>query len=93
MPTKHVLTKKVEIVNKRGLHARASAKFVSCARTFDCDIQVTHKGMTVPAVSVMGLMMLVASKGSIVELSAQGPQADKALDTLAALVATKFGED
>ncbi|MGC6471384.1 MAG: HPr family phosphocarrier protein [Parvibaculales bacterium] len=86
-------TKKVEIINQRGLHARASAKFVSCARAFDCDIRVMHNGMTVPAVSVMGLMMLVAGKGSTIELSADGPQADTALDALSELVAGKFGED
>ncbi|MGC6511815.1 MAG: HPr family phosphocarrier protein [Parvibaculales bacterium] len=86
-------TKKVEIINKRGLHARASAKFVGCARAFDCDITVTHNGMTVPAVSVMGLMMLVASKGSTIELSAQGAQADMALEALVRLVTEKFGED
>ena len=86
-------TKKVEIINKRGLHARASAKFVGCAREFDCTINVTHNGMTVPAVSVMGLMMLVASKGSTIELTAEGPEAETALEALAEMIAGKFGEE
>ncbi len=85
--------KTVEIVNKRGLHARASAKFVGCARRFVSDITVTHKGLTVSAVSVMGLMMLVASTGCKIQLSAEGEDAEAALEALETLIGQKFGED
>ena len=80
------------ICNKRGLHARASAKFVKLAETFNAEITVSKGGETVGGTSIMGLMMLAASKGCDVEISATGPQADEALDSLQALIADKFGE-
>ena len=80
------------IVNQRGLHARASAKFVKLAETFDADIQVSKGGETVGGTSIMGLMMLAASKGCSVEIAASGPQAHDALQSLEALIADKFGE-
>ena len=80
------------ICNKRGLHARASAKFVKLAETFDADITVSKGGETVGGTSIMGLMMLAASKGCDVEISASGRQADEALDSLQALIEDKFGE-
>lgn len=80
------------ICNKRGLHARASAKFVKLAETFDAEITVSKGGETVGGTSIMGLMMLAASKGCDVEISATGRQADEALDSLQALIADKFGE-
>ena len=81
------------IVNQRGLHARASAKFVKCAEGFDADIRVSRDGQTVPATSIMGLMMLAAAMGTSITVEASGPQADAAIMALATLVATKFDED
>jgi phosphocarrier protein len=83
----------VEITNKRGLHARASAKFVTLASEFDAQVTVTHDGSSVPGTSIMGLMMLAAAKGDHIEISASGAQAIEALDRLTGLVADKFGED
>ena len=83
----------VEIVNKRGLHARASAKFVKLAADFEAEVTVTRDGQAVDARSIMGLMMLGAGIGSMLELSAEGPQAAEALDALAELIANRFEED
>jgi phosphocarrier protein len=83
----------VEVVNKRGLHARASAKFVKLASDFEAEVTVTRDGQTVDARSIMGLMMLGAGPGSMLELKAEGPQADAALDALCALVQSRFDED
>ena len=83
----------VDIVNERGLHARASAKFVKLAGSFDAEIQVAREGQSVDARSIMGLMMLAAGIGSSVEISADGPGADAALEALCALVANRFDED
>ena len=84
---------RVKIENQRGLHARASAKFVQLAEQFDADILVTRQGETVHATSIMGLMMLGASMGSEIELSASGNQAAAALQALVALISDKFGEE
>jgi phosphocarrier protein len=86
-------SRSVEIVNKRGLHARASAKFVKLAGTFDAEIQVARDGQSVDARSIMGLMMLAAGIGSSVEISAEGPEATAALDALCELVANRFDEE
>jgi phosphocarrier protein HPr len=83
----------VEIVNERGLHARASAKFVKLAGSFDAEIQVARDGQSVDARSIMGLMMLAAGIGSSVEISAEGPEAEAALDALCELVANRFDEE
>ena len=83
----------VEIVNKRGLHARASAKFVKLAATFDAEVQVAKDGQSVDARSIMGLMMLAAGPGSEIELTAEGPDAEAAAQALCALVAARFDED
>ena len=83
----------VDIVNKRGLHARASAKFVKLAADFDAEVTVTREGQSVDARSIMGLMMLGAGIGSTLELSAEGDQADEALEALCALVADRFEEE
>ena len=83
----------VEIINKRGLHARASAKFVKLAADFDAEVAVIRDGQSVDARSIMGLMMLGAGIGSTLELSADGPQAAEALDALVELVANRFEED
>ena len=83
----------VEITNKRGLHARASAKFVTCARKFDAKIDVTCDGTNVPGTSIMGLMMLAASLGCFIKISAEGADAEIALAELVALVKNGFGEN
>jgi phosphocarrier protein len=87
------LRRTVGIVNERGLHARASAKFVKLASTFDAEIQVSRDGSTVDARSIMGLMMLAAGIGSTIEISAEGVEAEAALDALCALVAGRFDEE
>ena len=85
--------KDMAIINQRGLHARASAKFVKCAEGFDADIKVSRDGMTVPATSIMGLMMLGAAMGTSIEVEASGPQAKAAIAALDLLVASRFDED
>ena len=81
------------IVNRKGLHARATAKFVQCVERFNAQIKVTRCGETVGGDSIMGILTLGAGLGSTITVSAQGPEANEALDALAALVATRFGED
>lgn len=83
----------VEIVNKRGLHARASAKFVKLAATFEAEVRVSRDGQTVDARSIMGLMMLAAAPGCTIDIEAEGDQAEAAIEALAALVAGRFDED
>jgi phosphocarrier protein len=83
----------VPITNRRGLHARASAKFVTLASSFDAEVTVTHDGQSVTGTSIMGLMMLAAAMGDTIQISATGPEADAALAKLAGLVLDKFGED
>ena len=85
--------REVEIVNKKGLHARASAKFVQTAEQFDAAIIVTRGHETVGGTSIMGLMMLAAAPGTTIVIQATGKQAEKAVETLVALVANKFGEE
>lgn len=82
----------IKIENLRGLHARASAKFVKCAETFDAQINVSKDGHVVGGTSIMGLMMLAASKGCSIRVSASGPEAEEALDAINELVQDKFGE-
>ncbi len=81
------------ILNQRGLHARASAKFVKLAETFEAEITVRKDDTAVSGCSIMGLMMLAAATGSEVELTAIGPAADRAMAALEELVANKFDED
>jgi len=83
----------VKIVNKRGLHARASAKIVEASARFSSEITVAKDGQSVNGLSIMGLMMLAASFGSEVEICAQGPDAEEALRALVALAEAKFGEE
>ncbi|MGE0211348.1 MAG: HPr family phosphocarrier protein [Parvibaculaceae bacterium] len=87
------LSRELTICNSRGLHARASAKFVKLADSFDCEITVTRDGQTVPGTSIMGLMMLAAHPGATILVEAEGEDAAAALDALAALVAERFGEE
>jgi phosphocarrier protein len=86
-------TNSVEIINKRGLHARASAKFVKLAASFDAEVKVSKDGQTVDARSIMGLMMLAAGPGCCIEIEAEGPDAAPAVEALVALVADRFGEE
>lgn len=81
------------IINKRGLHARASAKLVEAAARFKSQISVTKDGQSVDARSIMGLMMLAASLGCEIGIVAEGPDADEALVAILALVEAKFGEE
>lgn len=83
----------LDIVNEKGLHARASAKFVEVVEEFDAAAEVTKDGMTVSGDSIMGLLMLAASRGTSIEVTTSGPQAAELSDALAALVANRFGED
>jgi phosphocarrier protein HPr len=86
-------TATAHICNTRGLHARASAKFVKLASTFDAQVHVTRDGVTVNALSIMGLLMLGAGNGSTIDISAEGAEAEAALAGLVDLVARKFDED
>jgi phosphocarrier protein HPr len=87
------LVRDVAIINKRGLHARASAKFVQMVEQFEAEVSVTRNGETVGGTSIMGLMMLAAGIGTTIRIAARGPQAARALDALTDLVTRKFGED
>jgi phosphocarrier protein HPr len=87
------ISRELLIINKRGLHARASAKFVQMVERFEADVWVTRGGETVGGNSIMGLMMLSASPGTTILVSAKGPEAQAALDAIAALVADKFNEE
>jgi phosphocarrier protein HPr len=88
-----VLSREIEILNTRGLHARASAKFVKCAEAFDADIKVSRDGHTVPGTSIMGLMMLAAQMGSTILVEASGREAEAAMEALSRLIASRFGEE
>ena len=81
-----------QIVNKKGLHARATAKFVQCASGFDADVTVSRCGETVGATSIMGILTLGAGIGSTITVVAKGREATEALKALEALVADRFGE-
>jgi phosphocarrier protein HPr len=87
-----VVTRIVVIPNRRGLHARAAAKFVTLAERFGASVDVAKDGQSVPARSIMGLMMLGAGQGSSVELRAEGWDAKEALDALTALIESGFNE-
>ncbi|SRR5258707_10040673 len=87
------VVREVDIVNKKGLHARASAKFVQTAEQFDAAITVTRGHETVGGTSIMGLMMLAAGPGATIIIKATGKDADAAVETLYKLVAGGFGEE
>ncbi|MGI9436973.1 MAG: HPr family phosphocarrier protein [Geminicoccaceae bacterium] len=82
----------VKVVNKKGVHARAAAKFVKAASRFNADIQVGHGGLVVPGTSIMGIMLLAAARGTTLEIGASGEDAERALDELEQLVAEGFEE-
>jgi len=88
-----MLSSEIIIVNKLGLHARAAAKFVSLASTFDSEISLGRNGHTVNGKSIMGVMMLAAAKGTALELHARGSDEELALQQLKQLVAERFGEE
>ena len=87
------VSRSVGVCNARGLHARASAKFVKTAAAFDAEVMVEHKGTSVDARSIMGLLMLAAGSGSTITISAEGPEAEAAAAALAELVERRFDED
>ena len=87
------IVRELPITNKRGLHARASAKFVQTAEKFDAEMTVTRNGETVGGTSIMGLMMLAAGIGTSITVSAKGREAQAAIDAITELVTSKFGEE
>ncbi len=87
------LAREMRIVNRKGLHARATAKFVQCVDRFDAEVKVTRCGETVGGDSIMGILTLGAAMGSTITVSATGVEAEAALDAIEALVASRFGED
>jgi phosphocarrier protein len=87
------ISRELPIINKRGLHARASAKFVQMVERFNAEVWVTKGAETVGGTSIMGLMMLSASPGTSIIVSACGPEAQAAIDAISELVASKFNEE
>jgi phosphocarrier protein len=87
------LSRELPIINKRGLHARASAKFVQMVERFKAEVWVTRGGETVGGTSIMGLMMLSAGPGTTITVSATGPEAEAAITAISELVASKFNEE
>jgi phosphocarrier protein len=92
-PRQGPLRRVLEIVNKKGLHARASAKFVQTVEKFDANVTVTRGSETVGGTSIMGLMMLSAATGTEITVEVSGKQAADAMDAIAALVTSGFGEE
>jgi phosphocarrier protein HPr len=88
-----VKNKKIHITNKLGLHARAAAKLVQSASTFNCDVIVRYKGKEVNGKSIMGIMMLAASKGNSIDVITSGTDEDAALNEIESLIVNRFGED
>ena len=87
------ITKNLEIKNIKGLHARAAAAFVKLAESFESDIEVERTGLSVSGLSIMGLMMLSASKGTTIKITAAGADEKKAMQALTQLIDNKFGEE
>ena len=92
-PREDAVVRVLEICNKKGLHARASAKFVQTVEKFDADVRVTRGGETVGGTSIMGLMMLAAGPGSTITVEATGAEAAQVIEALAALVSGRFTEE
>jgi len=88
-----VLSKELEIKNKKGLHARAAAAFVKTVEPFDAEVEVERIGQTVSGCSIMGLMMLAASKGTTIKVTCSGKDKEKVMSALEKLLENKFGED
>lgn len=87
------VSRELDITNKRGLHARASAKFVKCVEAFASEVTVSHDGQTVPGTSILGLMMLAAANGSTIKVIVDGPDEDAAMHAIVELLQDRFGED
>ncbi len=87
-----MVQKEIEIINKLGLHARAAAKLVKLASSFDCEIEIQKGNQKVNAKSIMGVMMLAAGRGNVVTIISQGNQASQAIDAIEKLFNDKFGE-
>ncbi len=87
-----MITTQLTIVNKLGLHARAAAKFVSCASAFSSSVQIGRDGKLVDGKSIMSVMMLAAGKGTVVDLQVDGRDEQEAIDAISALIADRFGE-
>ncbi len=87
------VTRQLEIVNVKGLHARASAKLVEVVEGFDATAEVSQNGQSASGDSIMGLLMLAAAMGTTIDIETRGPDAEALADAVAALVAAKFGED
>jgi phosphocarrier protein len=87
------VVRKLDICNRKGLHARASAKFVQMVEKFDADVRVMRCGETVGGTSIMGLMMLAAAPGTSITVEATGKEAAAVIDALTALINSRFGED
>ncbi len=92
-PNQPTLARDLMIVNRKGLHARATAKFVQCCDRFDASVTVEKDGEKVGGGSIMGILTLGAAQGSSIRVTAAGPQAEAALIALATLIANRFGED
>jgi phosphocarrier protein len=92
-PAGDAIVRVLEIVNKKGLHARASAKFVQTVERFDAQVKVTRGGETVGGTSIMGLMMLAAATGTTIKVEASGPEAAAVMEALEKLVGSGFGEE
>jgi phosphocarrier protein len=92
-PPAGALVREIKIVNRKGLHARATAKFVRCVEAFDADVQVGRCGEMVGGTSIMGILTLGAGLGMTITVMATGAEAQKALDAIEALVTSRFGED
>lgn len=93
LPEQDKIVRDFPIVNQRGLHARASAKFVQIASGFNATVQVEKDGVKVGGTSIMGLMMLAASPGYSIRVTATGPEAEEVIEALEQLVASRFGEE
>jgi len=87
------VTRDIEICNARGLHARASARFVETVERFAAEARVSRDGQTVSGDSIMGLLMLAASRGTTIHVQTEGPDADALMEALQDLVSARFGED
>ena len=90
---KESVSRELELRNARGLHARASAKFVETVERHDATARVSRDGQTVAGDSIMGLLMLAAANGSTIHVTTEGPEAEKLMKALADLLETRFGED
>jgi phosphocarrier protein HPr len=87
------ISRELPIINRKGLHARATAKFVQCVEQFQSEITVTRAGETVGGTSIMGILTLGAGIGTSIVVTAKGPDAEAALNAITQLVANRFGED